>query len=63
MLVSDWKATAKEGLGVGFTVRTNAPHDLPGRVDTNPVKMAFSIAKAIIEIKDVGRRLCISNTG
>jgi hypothetical protein len=36
---------------------------LPGCVDTNPVKVALSIVKAIIEIKDVGRRLCISSTG
>ena len=36
---------------------------LPGCVDTNPVKVAFSIAKVIIEIKDVGRRLCILGAG
>ena len=36
---------------------------MPDCVDTNPVKMAFSIAKAIIEIKDVGFCLCIFGTG
>ena len=36
---------------------------VPDCVDTNPVKMAFSIAKAIIEIKDVGFCLCIFGTG
>jgi len=30
---------------------------VPGCVTTNPVQMAFSIAKVIIEIKDVGCRL------
>ena len=35
---------------------------LPPCIDTNPVKMAFSIAKVIIEIKDVGCRLCIFGT-
>ena len=34
---------------------------LPSCIDTNPVKMAFSIAKVIVEIKDVGCRLCISS--
>ena len=31
-------------------------------INTNPVKMAFSIAKVIIEIKDVGCCLCILYT-
>ena len=63
MLVSDWKTTAKDGLGVTSRFAQTLLKKLPDYVDTNPVKMAFSIAKAIIEIKDVGRRLCISSTG
>ena len=35
---------------------------IPECVSTNPVKMAFSIAKVIIEMKDVGCHLYISNT-
>ena len=60
--VSDWKATANEGLGVGSRFTQTLLKKLPSCVDTNPVKMAFSIAKAIIEIKDVGHRLCVSST-
>jgi len=51
-LVSDWKATAKEGLGVASRFAQTLLKKLPGCVDTNPVKMAFSIAKAIIEMKE-----------
>jgi hypothetical protein len=35
---------------------------LPDCVDTNPVKLAFSIARVIIEIKDVSCCLCILGT-
>jgi len=63
MLVSDWKATAKEGLGVASRFAQMLLKKLPDCIDTNPVKMALSIAKVIIEIKDVGRGLCISSTG
>ena len=61
MQVSDWKATAKESLGVASRFAQTLLKNMP--VDTNPIKMAFSIAKAIIDIKDVGCRLCISSTG
>ena len=36
---------------------------VPGCVDTNPVKVAFFIAKVIIEIKDVGCCPGILGTG
>ena len=36
---------------------------VPDCVDTNPVKVAFSIAKVTIEIKDVGFYLHIFDTG
>ena len=45
-LVSDWKATP---LGVAPRFAQTLLK-LPDCVDTNPVKMAFSIAKAIIQI-------------
>jgi len=60
---SDWKATAKEGLEVASRFVQTLLKKVPDCVDTNPVKAAFSIARAIIEIKDVGRRICISGTG
>jgi len=61
--VPDWKVTAKENLGVTARFAETLLKKLPECVDANPVKMALSIAKAIIEIKNVGRRLCISGTG
>ena len=63
MLVSDWKATAKEGLGVALRFAQMLLKKLPGCINTNPVNMAFFIAKVIMEIKDVGRHLCIPSTG
>jgi hypothetical protein len=36
---------------------------VPECVDVNPVKVAFAIAKVIIDIKDVSGRLCILSTG
>ena len=54
--------TANEGLAVALRFAQTLLKKLPSCVDTDPVKMAFSIAKAIMEIKDVGR-LCISSTG
>jgi hypothetical protein len=36
---------------------------VPDCVDTNPVKVAFAVAKVIIDIKNVSRHLCISGTG
>ena len=42
-------------LGVASRFAQMLLKKLPGCVDTNPVKVALSIVKAIIEIKDVGR--------
>jgi len=55
--------TVVEGLGVASRFAQTLLKKVADCVDTNPVKVAFSIAKAIIQIKDVGRRLCISGTG
>ena len=57
MQVSDWKAITKDGLGVTSRFLQTLLKRVPECVDTNPVKVAFSIAKVIIEIKDVG---CLS---
>lgn len=62
MHVSDWKAFTKDGLGVASRFAVTLLKKLPDCVDTNPVKMAFSIAKIIIEIKDVRCCLCILGT-
>ena len=53
---SDGKAITKDRLGVASRI-------LPDFVDTNPVKMAFSIAKVIIDVKDLGCCLCILGIG
>ena len=63
MPVSDWKATAKEGLGVASRFTQTLLKRVPECVDTNPVKAAFAIAKVIIDIQDVSGRLCILCTG
>ena len=63
MPVSDWKATAKEGLGVASRFTQTLLKRVPECVDTNPVKVAFAIAKVIIDIKDVNRYICISCIG
>ena len=57
--VSGWKAVTKERLGVASRFAQTLLKKVPGCVDTNPAKVAFSIAKVIIEIKDVGCYLCI----
>lgn len=62
MQTSDWKETAKEGLGVASRFAQTLLKKLPDCVDTNPVKVALSIVKVIIETKDVGSRLCLSGT-
>ena len=63
MQAPDWKAITKDGLGVTSRFVQTILKRLPECVDTNPVKMAFSIAKVIIEMKDVGCCLCILDTG
>ena len=63
MQVSDWNGITKDRLGMASLFVQTLLKKLPGCVDTNPVKAAFSIAKMIIEIKDVGCCLCILGTG
>ena len=63
MQASDWKANTKDRLGVTSRFMQTLLKKLPACVDTNPVKVAFSIAKVIIEIKDVSYCLCILSTG
>jgi hypothetical protein len=54
----------KQDLGVASRFAQMLLKKLPDYFDSpNPVKVALTIVKAIIEIKDVGRRLCISSTG
>ena len=61
--ISDSKATAKESLKVAGRFAQTLLKKLPECINTNPVKMAFSIAKVVIEIKDVGCPLCLLGTG
>ena len=56
---ADWKAITKDRLGVASRFAQTLLKKVPDCIDTNPVKVAFSIAKVIIEIKDVGCYLCI----
>ena len=53
----------KEPLEVASWFAETLIKRVPDCVDTNSVKMAFSIAKVIIDIKDVGCCLCILGTG
>jgi hypothetical protein len=55
--ISDQKGTTKESVKVAVRFTQTLLKKLPDCVTTNPVKMAFSVAKVIIEIKDVGGRL------
>jgi hypothetical protein len=57
------QVTIKENLNVAGRFAQTLLKKLPECVDTNPVKMAFSIAKVIIEIKNVCYRVCILGTG
>ena len=49
--------TTKDRLGLASRFAQTLLKKVPACVDTNPVKVAFSIAKVIIEIKAVGCRL------
>ena len=55
--VSNRKANAIEGVKVAGRFAQTLIKKVPECVTTNPVQMAFSIAKVIIEMKDVGCRL------
>ena len=59
---ADWKAIAKDRLGLASRFAQTLLKKVPDCVDTNPVKVAFSIARVIIEIKDVGCYLSIWET-
>ena len=58
--VSDWKAITKDRLGLASRFAQTLLKRVPECVDANPVKVAFSIAKIIIEIKDVGFDFCLA---
>ena len=55
--VSNWKENTIEGGKVAWRLAQTLIKKVPECVTTNPVQMAFSIAKVIIKMKDVGRRL------
>ena len=55
--ILDWKATAKESVKVAGRFMETLLKKVLQCVTANPVQMAFSIAKVIIEIKDVGCHL------
>ena len=55
--VSNWKANTIEGGKVAWRFAQTLIKKVPECVTTNPVQMAFSIAKVLIEMKDVGCRL------
>ena len=61
--VSDWKATATEGLRVASRFTQTLLKEMPECANINPIKTAFAIARVIINIKDVSGRVCISCTG
>ena len=61
--VPDWKAATKEGLGVASRFLQTLLKRLPECVDGNPVKVAFSVAKVIIDVANVRYCLCISGIG
>ena len=56
--------SANDRRGVASQFAQTLIERVPGcGIDTNPVNVSFSIAKVIIEIKDVSRGLCILDTG
>ena len=61
--VLDRKATTKESFNVAVQFVQTLIKKVPECVDPNPVKMAFSIAKVIIEIKDVGYHIYTLSLG
>ena len=48
--------TAKDYIGVGWSLAQMLLKKTPDVVDTNPVKIAFGIAKIVLELKDVRRQ-------
>ena len=60
---TDWKAATKVGLGVASRFLQTLLKRLPECVDVNPVKVAFSVAKVIIDVTNVRYCLCILVAG
>lgn len=54
----NWKKDAVEKLSVAGRFARTILAKLPECVDTNPVKVAASVVKTIIDIKNVSNRLC-----
>ena len=50
MQVSNWEVIIKDRLGVASRFAQTLLKKLPDCINTNPVRMAFSIAKMIIGI-------------
>ena len=48
--------TAKDYIGVGWSLAQMLLNKAPEAVDTNPVKMAFGLAKIVLQLKDVRRQ-------
>ena len=63
MQISDWKAVTNDHLGVASRFVQTLLRKVPECVNANPVKAAFSIARVIININDIGYCLCILGTG
>ena len=47
--------TARDCIGVGWSLAQMLLKKIPDVVDTNPVKIAFGLAKIILELKEVRR--------
>jgi hypothetical protein len=47
---------AKDYIGVGWSLAQMLLKKIPDVVDTNPVKIAFGLAKIILELKEVRRQ-------
>ena len=62
--ISSARATVKDYAAVALSFTTMLLKRLPDAVDTNPVKVAFGIAKIVLQIKDVRRGssyLCLAD--
>ena len=47
---------AKDYIGVGWSLAQMLLKKTPDAVDTNPVKIAFGLAKIVLQLKDVRRQ-------
>ena len=48
----------KDCLGVTGSFLSMLLKHIPDMVDTNPVKVAFAVAQAVVEMKEVGSIIC-----